>query len=215
MVIETMTQITDMKLNRAKKRVSIFIDGTFSFSLNKELVIKAGLKKGQDINQNQIKELMDGDLYQLCLNAAIKFLSYRPRSEAEVRQGLKKRGFTTDIINKSIKQLKEQKLIDDAEFAQYWRDNRLSFNPRSKRMIKLELRRKGVDVATIDEISNGIDDEESAYKVGLKRARILASLSYDEFYKYLYNYLGRRGFSYDVINCVRARLWNELRASYE
>jgi len=214
-VSDSVGQITDLKLNKANKRVSIFVDGAFSLSLNRELVIKAGLHKGQDIYHDQIKELAKDDLYQKCLSASVKYLSYRPRSEAEVRERLYKRGFNNNIISKVMKQLKEQRLIDDAAFAQYWKDNRLSFNPRSKRMIKLELRRKGIDTEAINEIADELDDEESAYKIGLKKARYLVSLPHDEFYKYLYNYLGRRGFSYDVIRGIQARLWSELGASDE
>jgi len=77
------------------------------------------------------------------------------------------------------------------------------------------LRRKGIATETIDEIADELDDEESAYKIGLKKARFLISLPYDDFCKYLYNYLGRRGFNYDVISCVQTRLWNELSASSE
>ncbi len=210
-----MVQITDLRLNKAKKRVSVYIDGIFSFTLNKEVVVQAGLHEGQAIYSDRIKELVDTDLYQTCLNTAMNFLGYRPRSEAEVRQRLYRRGFSNDIVSRVLARLKEQKLVDDSAFAKYWTDNRLAFNPRSKRLIKLELRQKGINTETIDEIADELDDEESAYKVGLKKARFLTSLSYDEFCNYLYNYLRRRGFSYDVISCVEARIWSELHASCE
>jgi regulatory protein len=210
-----MVQITDLRLNKAKKRVSVYIDGVFSFTLNNEVVVQAGLHKSQDIHSDQIRELKDSDIYQTCLNTAMNFLGYRPRSEAEIKQRLHKRGFGNDIVGKVLTRLKEQKLIDDPAFAQYWRDNRLAFNPRSKRVIKLELRQKGINVETIDEIADELDDEESAYKIALKKVRFLTSLSYEEFRNYLYNHLRRRGFSYDVISCIVARLWSELHASCE
>ena len=48
-----MVQITDLKPNKAKKRVSVFIDEVFSFSLDKEIVVQAGLHKGQDIHSDK------------------------------------------------------------------------------------------------------------------------------------------------------------------
>ena len=210
-----MVEITDLRFNKAKKRVSIYIDGVFSFTLSKEVVVNAGLQKGKHISSDQIQDLVDNDLYQTCLSTAMDFLGYRPRSESEVRQRLCRRGFNSNVVGKVLTRLKEQKLIDDPAFAQYWIDNRLAFNPRSKRMIKLELRQKGVDIETIDVVADELDDEDSAYKMGLKKARFLTTLSYEEFCNRLYNYLRRRGFSYDVISCVEARIWSELHASCE
>ena len=111
--------------------------------------------------------------------------------------------------------LKQQKLIDDSAFAQYWRDNRLFFNPRSKNIIKLELRQKGIDYETIGEIIDELDDDESAYKIGIKKARLLKNVSHDEFNSRMYDHLRRRGFNYDVINRATNRIWCELYTSNE
>jgi regulatory protein len=139
----------------------------------------------------------------------LNYLGYRPRSEAEVRQRLHRRGFNDDVVDKVIIGLKERRLIDDVAFAQYWRDNRLSFRPRSRRLIKLELRQKGVAAETANEVVEGLDDESAAYEVGLKKARVLSGLDYREFHRYLSDHLRRRGFDYEIIRSAVARLWQE------
>jgi len=97
-------------------------------------------------------------------------------------------------------------------FAQYWRDNRLSFNQRSQRLIKLELRQKGVTAETANEVLENLNDEIAAYEVGLKKMRFLANLDYSEFHRRLSGYLQRRGFDYGTIKSVVVRLWQERQS---
>jgi regulatory protein len=201
--------ITALRLNDRKKHVNIFIDGSFSFSISGEIAATSGIKVGQHLSVEQIERLKEADLSQKCFGAALNYLSYRPRSEAEIRQRLHRRGFNDDVVDKVIIGLKERKLVDDVAFAQYWRDNRLSFRPRSRRLINLELRQKGVTTEIASEVVEGLDDESAAYEVGLKKARTLSGLDYREFHRYLADHLRRRGFDYETIHAAVTRLWQE------
>jgi len=201
--------ITALRVNGRKKQVSIFIDGSFSFSISEEVAATSGLKVGQHLSAEQIDKLKKADLSHNCFGAALNYLGYRPRSEAEIRQRLHRRGFNDEVVDKVVIGLKERGLIDDVAFAQYWRDNRLSFRPRSRRLIKLELRQKGVAAETANEVVEGLDDESAAYEVGLKKARVLSGLDYREFHRYLSDHLRRRGFDYETIRSAVARLWQE------
>jgi regulatory protein len=120
--------------------------------------------------------LTDSNSLQDCLDAAYYYLSYRPRSEGEIRQWLHKRGFANEVAEKAIAKLREQNLSDDFTFAQFWKDNRLSFRPKSKRLIKKELRDKKVAAEIIEQVTKDIDDEEIAYKLGSSRMPALASI---------------------------------------
>jgi regulatory protein len=146
---------------------------------------------------------------QDCLDAAYYYLSYRPRSEGEIRQWLHKRGFANEVAEKVIAKLREQNLSDDLTFAQFWKDNRLSFRPKSKRLIKKELRDKKVAAEIIEQVTKDIDDEEIAYKLGSSRLSSLAHLDYPDFYRRLSSYLAYRGFNYEVIKRTAALLWQE------
>ena len=143
------------------------------------------------------------------LESALIFLACRARTGLEIKQKLRKRGFNNDIISKTLEKLRGQKLIDDASFAKDWKESRIKSNPRSKRLIKYELMAKGISGETAIEAINDLDDSANAYKAGLKKARLMVSLSYEEFRKRLLNYLKWRGFSYQIINNVIDRLWNE------
>jgi regulatory protein len=153
--------------------------------------------------------LTDSNSLQDCLNAAYYYLSYRPRSEGEIRQWLHKRGFANEVAEKAIVKLREQNLSDDFTFAQFWKDNRLSFRPKSKRLIKKELRDKKIAAEIIEQVTQDIDDEEIAYKLSSNRLPSLANLDYPDFYRRLSSYLAYRGFNYQVIRDTVARLWRE------
>ena len=153
--------------------------------------------------------MVDSSSLQDCLDAVYRYLSYRPRSEAEIRQWLHRRGFANEVAEKAIAKLREQNLSDDFAFAQFWKDNRLSFRPKSKRLINKELRDKKVAAEIVEQVTKDIDDEEIAYKLGSSRMHVLAQLDYPDFYRRLSSYLAYRGFNYEVIKCTAALLWQE------
>ena len=153
--------------------------------------------------------MTDRSSLQDCLDAAYYYLSYRPRSEGEIRQWLRKRGFTDEVTEAAIAKLREQNLTDDLAFAQFWKDNRLSFRPKSRRSIEKELRVKKVASEIIEQVTNDIDDDQIAYKLGSSRLPSLAHLDYPNFRRRLSSYLAYRGFGYEVIRDTVARLWRE------
>jgi regulatory protein len=153
--------------------------------------------------------LADRNSLQNCLDTAYRYLSYRPRSEAEIRQYLHRRRFADEVAEKAIAQLREQNLSDDFSFAKFWTDNRLSFRPKSKRLIKKELRDKKVAAEIIEQVTKDIDDEEIAYKLGSSRMPALAHLDYPDFYRRLSSYLTYRGFGYEAVKRTAALLWQE------
>lgn len=204
-----MKTISAVKVQRrGRERANIFLDGTFAFSLGREVVEEQGLYPGQVLTDSQIEELVGTDLFGKCYNAALRLLSYRPRSDAEIRTRLSRR-FGKEIIDRVLLQLKARQMVDDAAFAQFWRENRESFSPRSKRLLKLELRQKGIDPEVVDEVLEGFDDDESAYRAAKRKGRTLER-DYETFRRKLGAFLGRRGFSYGVIKRTIERLWQEL-----
>ena len=208
-----MTKITALRAGRGRQRVNVFLDDKFAFSLEAEVAVKEGLQVGQELSSSQIEALARSDHFHRCLNAAVHYLSYRPRSESEVRGRLLRRGFEDDSIEAVIARLKEQGLVDDVAFAQFWKDNRESFSPRSQWLTRIELRRKGVTTNIIDRVVNEVDDADNAYRAALSKARGLSLSDYQGFRRRLGDYLKRRGFGYGVINHTVERIWQEWGSS--
>jgi regulatory protein len=203
-------RITAIRAGRGRrKRVNIFLDGKFTFSLEADAAVKEDLQVGQELSANQIDVLDRSDQFHRCLNVAARYFGYRPRSEFELRERLRRRGFDGDSIVAVIAKLKEQGLVDDLAFAQFWKDNRESFSPRSQWLTKLELRQKGVADGIIAQVIGSVDDDESAYRAAWSKARSLPLSDYHSFRRRLGQYLKRRGFGYGVINHTVERIWQE------
>ena len=208
-----MSKITALRVGRGRgKRVSISLDGKHALSLEAEVVVKEGIRVGLELTAEQIKALVSSDHFHRCLNAATHYLSYRPRSEFELRERLHRRGFEGDNIEAVVARLKEQGLVDDMAFTQFWKENRASFSPRSRRLNKLELRRKGVASDVIDQVVDEVDDNDSAYRAALSKVRSFTMSDYQNFRQRLGGYLKRRGFSYEVINQTVEQIWREGKA---
>jgi regulatory protein len=195
--------------NPRMHRANIFIDGQLAFSLAAEVVLKRGLKVGQALSDREIERLTVSDRSAGCLNAALHFLSYRPRSEAETRARLQKHGYANTEIDEVIEHLRQSRLLDDGAFAEYWKENRNAFQPRSQRVLKMELRRKGLSNEVINETIEDVDEAENAYRAATAKARTLPAVDYDVFRQKLGGYLQRRGFSYETIKKTLKRLWEE------
>ena len=207
-----MKKVTAIRSGKGQgKRVNIFLDGKFAFSLEAEVALKEGLQAGQELSDSQVEALVKSDNFHRCLNAATHYLSYRPRSESELKERLRRRHFDDDSVEAVIVNLKERGLVDDRAFAQFWKDNRQSFSPRSQWLTKLELRRKGVADDLVAEVVGAIDDDDSAYQAALSKARSLPLSDYQSFRHRMGEFLKRRGFGYGVTNHVMERVWQERK----
>jgi regulatory protein len=130
-----------------------------------------------------------------------RYLSYRPRTKQEVKNYLKRKHCPGDLIQRIINDFVEEGLLNDEEFAQWWIDQRLSFKPRGKRALKSELYKKGVDSRIINKELAQIDESKlikSARRVIKKRIDGWKGMEHLEKKKKISDYLGRRGFSWDI-----------------
>jgi regulatory protein len=195
---------------REPDRVNIHLDGTYAFGLSR--LVAAWLKVGQELADERIASLQRQDAAERAYQQAMLFLSYRARSEAEIRQNLRKHEVPDEIIEQTLQRLRENRLADDASFAHSWVENRSTFRPRSRRALSVELRRKGLSEADTQAALAGVDEAGMAYAAGLKKARRLAGLEWNDFRRKLSEHLARRGFAYSVMAPIITRIWNETHA---
>jgi regulatory protein len=91
----------------------------------------------------------------------------------------------------------------DQQFAKMWIENRNDYHPRSQRLMRYELRIKGVAEQTIESaLADSADDLELATRAAAQYARKLNFQDRVLFRKKLSAFLARRGFSYGTISPV-------------
>ena len=153
------------------------MEGQFSFALDESLLAKNMLVAGKSLTANDIERLIKENEAGKLFDASLRFLSYRPRSEKEVKDFLAKKiarveniKFTeasqSPAILQIITRLKKQSFLDDEEFAEWWVKARTSSQPKGPYLIKRELAWKGVDKEIIEKAIYKIKNQKGlGYKV--------------------------------------------------
>ncbi len=137
------------------------------------------------------------------LRKSYRYLSYRERSEKEIRDYLSQSFAPQEIIQEIVAKLTEQKFLNDTDFARSWVRQRKLVRPKSIRVIKMELKQKGISDEIIEEtVQEGMDDFALAWGLTQKKIRVYESLSKEELYQKLGGYLSRKGFGYSIIRRV-------------
>jgi regulatory protein len=209
-MLEGLITSVEPQERRGGRRSNVYVDGRYAFSLESGLA--AALRVGQPISALKTAELLWNDQLARCYDSAIRFLGHRPRSEQEVRQRLTRHGYPDEIVDRVVEKLRGLDLIDDAAFAQYWVEQRQTHRPRGARLIKVELRQKGLAADLASEAVSGLDDEaDGAYRAAERKARTLRGLDERTFRQRLGGFLQRRGFDYESTASAVNRLWEETR----
>ena len=146
------------------------------------------------------------ELYDKYLNNTLRFLKFRGRSEKEIRDYLHAKKAPPEISEKIISYCKDLKFIDDEKFAVDWVRSRSTYRIKGKKIIKVELIKKGIDPEIIEKALSGLQENESintdldlVKKLVKQRANRYKNVPRQEIYQKLGSFLFRRGFEWDAI----------------
>lgn len=200
---------TQLKKN---KRFNVFVDQKYAFSVSEENLLKYKLKFGLSLDEKEIKIITNDEFYKKILDYCINFLSFRPRTEKEVTDYIVKKISTkqnipfkdakdSQIIPEIIRRLKKYKYINDKDFIAWWIKSRNDSKQKGMKLIKLELRQKGIAKELLDEIATNSDDQlELAIKALTKKKAKWQRTDPKRLKGKVLNYLGSRGFDMDTIS---------------
>jgi len=147
-----MPEITSIKPQKNGKRVNIYLDNKFGFGIDLENFVVLGLKEGSNYSEEEIDKIIKKAQLQKTLDKLLRFATFRPRSEKEIKDWLKKKEVHESIFDELFEKLDRLELVDDEKFAKWWIDQRLSFKPRGKRALSFELFQKGIDKGIVNKV---------------------------------------------------------------
>lgn len=199
-----MPVITAIKSQKSKKRVNIYLDDKFGFGLDLETLVKYGLKVGQELSDEEIEKIVKKAEFQKVYDKILRFATLRPRSEKEFRNWLKKYKVHESLHKELFNRLKRLELFDDIKFAKWWIGQRLQFKFKSKKELEYELRIKGIDRNIIEDVLSEVEIDETKIAKGLleKKKYKWEKLSKLEAKKKMSEFLGRKGFGWDIIRKI-------------
>jgi len=147
------------------------------------------------------------DDFEKFYKAAVRFLSFRPRSEKEVRDYLTKKKCDDLTAKRIIESLKRDKFINDEEFTRMWIRERTLIKPKAVRVIKMELKQKGISKELIEEAFENSDDSPSDLNLAVQLIEKKLRTIHDQSDKYkvkekLGRFLASKGFDWDTIKAA-------------
>ncbi len=201
-----------MKITEIKKqtknngRFNIYLDGSYYCALNAETIVKNGIKTGLEIEQKTL------DNYQLesekttALEKLVKYMGTRLRTEKQLKDYLKTKGYADATVNYCMEKLKEYNFIDDQNYIRcYIETNK---NKKGKKLLEMELRQKGIKDNLLEEVLTEFETpEEVVENMALKYLKNKERTK-DNFQK-TYRYLASKGFDSGDILSVIKRLFKE------
>lgn len=196
-----MSKVTDLKKQKRTARVNVYIDDKFSFGMSLETLFKYGIKKDKEISDDDLRKLKDESRDEKTYGKVLRFSTIRPRSEREIKLWFRRKGVSQDLQNDLFNRLKKLGFADDSMFASWWIEQRNQFRPKSKKALFLELRQKGIEKDLINSIleeKSDVSEIDLAKGAAAKKMRRVASLSQEDARKYLFGFLSRRGFSWEI-----------------
>lgn len=183
-------------------RYSIFVDGAFSFGLSADALLESKIVVGQEVTAADIKRFQRLSDDDKAYGLALAYVARRFRSEWELRDYCKRKGYDEDLTASLISKLTGLGFVNDFVFAKRWVENRRLIKATSAKKLRLELRQKRVQDAIISEVL-AIDetDERKLLKVLIEKKRRQSKYQDDQK---LIAYLAGQGFNYGDIKSVLA-----------
>ena len=203
------TGISSQKKN--PNRVSIYLDGEYAFGLSR--IVAAWLQVGQRLDEKKIDSLLASDADEVAYTKALKLINIRPRTEKEIKFKLINEGFTEGQCSAVIQRLLDAGLLADERYAELWVENRNQLHPRSRKLISLELRQKGIADEVIEQVlEDSLSDDELALQAAIQYAPKIHAEDRMEFQRRLGAFLARRGFSYGTVAPVVKTVWAKVES---
>lgn len=191
------------KCKKNKDMLKVFIDGEYSLTISEEDYLLQGLYEKKEITQEELDYIKTNIIKKDVRACAVKYLSLRLLSEKELFEKLQLKGYDEEIINEVLLDLKSIGYINDMIYARKFVYERVKLKPKSKKMLKMELKKRGISDEVSDEVINNLDyDETVAIKRLVKKRFGKYNLEDPKVIKKVYSFLMHRGFDYEKIKDI-------------
>ena len=207
----TITSITVQ--NKRKDRYSIFLDHEYAFGLDRDVLLKSGIARGDELTAEQINEILELEQAQRAKDKALRLLAVRARSKQEIIDRLRMSKYSTQSIQWVVAELERLQFLNDEEFAAMYVRSRMATRPVGAMVLRQELKQKGVSEAFMESSIQQVFQENSESEVALilarKKKKQVQELEEAQAKKRVADFLMRRGFQWDIVGDIIAR-WSEI-----
>ena len=195
--------ITSAEKQKNNEMIRIFINNTYAFSMPEEEFLRMHLYERKELSEDEICNIREEINVRLAKQRSIRLLTFRDRSECELKENLKKQGFDNDVADEAVLQLKAMGYVNDRLYAHKFISDRLKLKPKSKKALFYELQKKGIDTNLINEVLEDFELDESLFAFRIAKKKYGKYNANDpQIQRKIVSYLFHRGFTYDIISDV-------------
>ena len=187
--MDTVTEIT-----RKNGVATVKLQSGDTLRVPSPLFLERRLRAGERIDPDAYRAFLGAREDAYALEAAMKYLSLRERSEKEVRLRLRQSCYGEDCVERVIAVLTGHHLLSDARFAEAWAHSRARKYGRGR--IARELQMKGVSQAEMKAALDAIPEEEEFRRAAEQAARLTRKFRGDA--KKIAQSLLRKGYGWSI-----------------
>lgn len=186
-----------------KTRCNVYVDGRFCCGLTLETVIKNRLKVGVVITEERLAEIQLESEKNTAFDKALTHISVTRKTEKQVRTFLQGKGYLPVVIDYAIEKLRSYNFLNDGEYAEAYVES--VAKRKGGRLIRMELRGKGVSDEEIDVALDTLDKEtEIAAATAILRKYMRGKVCDRATLQKAYRYLMGKGYDYETARAALA-----------
>jgi len=180
-----------------KTRCNVYVDGRFCCGLTLEATVRNRLKVGQIITEERLAEIQLESEKNTAFDKALTHISATMKTEKQIRDFLGKKGYLPAVIDYVIEKMRSYNFLNDGIYAEAYVES--AAKRKGGKLIKMELRNKGISEMEIDAALDTLDEErEIATASGILEKYMRNKANDVATLQKAYRYLMGKGFSYEV-----------------
>lgn len=201
-------EISSVERNKKnKERLSVYIDGRYSFSISEDDYLSLNLYEKRELTAEELDYIKNTLVFREAKSDAIRYLTSKLRTEKEVGLKLQDEGYDESTVDQVIEELRALGYINNKLYVQKYVFDRSKLKPISKRLMKVELQHRGIPDELIDEVLDDWNMDDSAVAEGLVRRKFgKYDLQDEKVTRKVYAFLKHRGYGYEIAEGVIRKL---------
>ncbi|AHM56818.1 regulatory protein RecX [Peptoclostridium acidaminophilum DSM 3953] len=200
-----MIKITRIERKKYSKGVwSLYSDEEHIADLHEDVLVQNGINIGKTLSKEDIDGLFKDEERAKAMDSALRQLSYRMKSEKELKDSLGRKGYSAELVEDVMSELKKRGYVDDQGFARMYAQSLLSSKKDGSRAVKMKLSQKGISREVTQSVVEELTSDEKEYEAALELAMKKLRGSYkndepDAIFRKLGGFLSRKGYSYEIV----------------
>lgn len=196
--------ISKITPQKRQGRYNIFINDTFAFGVDEEVLLKFNLTKGFHITKELQEKIESEESYYKAYQRTLNYLTYSLRSEKQIRDYLRKHE-VDQYSDRMVEHFKKLKLLDDLNYAESYVRTMANVNRKGPRNVEMDLKQRGIaddKIMTALEEYSYEQELENAYFLAEKRWRRTKKDSRVQAIQKVKQYLVGKGYSFEIADEV-------------